>query len=524
MSTPDNKERVVIFDTTLRDGEQSPGISLDVVEKLEIAEQLARLGVDYIEAGFPIASQGDFEAVQAIATSVKGPVICGLSRTAHKDIDRCWEAIEPAAKRRIHTFIATSPTHMEFKLKMSPEQVLAEAASAVKRAREYTDDVEFSPEDASRSDFDFMCEVLQAVVDNGAGTLNIPDTVGFATPTEWAKRIADIRKRVPGDYVISTHCHNDLGLAVANSLAAVDAGARQVECTINGIGERAGNAAMEEIVMAINTRPDIYPNVEVSIRTEELARSSQMVSRLTGYPVQFNKAVVGRNAFAHEAGIHQHGVLNERTTYEIMDPAAVGQGESQLVLGKHSGRAAFKDRLAKLGVAIQGDALNAAFTRFKELADRKIQLTDADLEALVHEEIGGQAEHAYELVSVEARGGTTTTPSADLVLEINGETLEVSSDGDGMIDACCTAIKNATGVEGHLTDYLVTSVTGGVDALADVTLSFESDDGVKVAGRGLSTDVVEASARAFLSALNKIARIRSSGEDPNAVERPGHIG
>jgi 2-isopropylmalate synthase len=391
-------------------------------------------------------------------------------------------------------------------------------------ARGYTDDVEFSPEDASRSDFDFMCDVLQAAVDNGAGTLNIPDTVGYAIPAEWAKRIRAIRERVSGDYVISTHCHNDLGLAVANSLAAVQAGARQVECTVNGIGERAGNAAMEEIVMAIRTRPDTYDTVETSIRTEELARSSRMVSRLTGYPVQFNKAVVGRNAFAHEAGIHQHGVLNERTTYEIMDPSVVGQGESQLVLGKHSGRAAFKDTLQKMGIEIQGDALNAAFTRFKELADRKVQLTDADLEALVAEEMGDRVEATFSLVSIDVRAGSQTTPSADLVIRVRGEEKSVSVEGSGMVDASCTAVKIATDIDGHLTDYNVMSVTGGVDALADVALSFESSDGLKVSGRGLANDVVEASARAFISALNKIARVRDTGEDPNAVERPGHLG
>ena len=524
MSDDTDTEKVVIFDTTLRDGEQSPGISLDVGEKLEIAGQLARLGVDYIEAGFPIASQGDFDAVHAIALNVSGPVICGLSRTSYKDIDRCWEAIEPAEKRRIHTFIATSPTHMKHKLKMTPEQVLSEAASAVARAREYTDDVEFSPEDASRSDFDFMCEVLQAAVDNGAGTLNIPDTVGYATPIEWAGRIKAIGERISGDYTISTHCHNDLGLAVANSLAAIGSGARQVECTINGIGERAGNAAMEEIVMAIRTRPDIYPNLEVGIHTEELARSSRIVSRLTGYPVQYNKAVVGRNAFSHEAGIHQHGVLNERTTYEIMDPSVVGQEGSKLVLGKHSGRAAFKDALFKMGIEIQGDALNNAFTRFKELADRKIQLGDADLEALVAEEMGTSLEHAYELIELNVKGGNANVPVATVVLGGDGIKVEATSEGDGMVDASCTAIKQATGIEGRLTDYTVMSVTGGVDALADVALSFESVDGLKVSGRGLSTDVVEASARAFVSALNKVVRVRKSGEDPRAVDRPGHIG
>ena len=517
-------ERVVIFDTTLRDGEQSPGISLDVGEKLEIAAQLARLGVDYIEAGFPIASQGDFEAVHAIASGVRGPVICGLSRTGHADIDRCWEAIEPAEKRRIHTFIATSPTHMKHKLKMNPDQVLAEAASAVARAREYTEDVEFSPEDASRSDFNFMCKVLQAAVDNGAGTLNIPDTVGFTTPEEWAERIQAIRSCVSGDYVLSTHCHNDLGLAVANSLAAVNAGARQVECTVNGIGERAGNAAMEEIVMAIRTRPEIYTNLKVGINTEELARSSRMVSRLTGYPVQYNKAVVGRNAFSHESGIHQHGVLNERTTYEIMDPSVVGQDGSKIVLGKHSGRAAFKDALGKMGIEIHGDALNSSFSRFKELADRKVQLSDADLEALVAEEIGGSVDNAYELISLKVQGGTDDSPAAELTINVDGIRVFKTATGDGMVDAACTAIKEATGVSGRLTDYTVSSVTGGVDALADVALSFHSADGVKVSGRGLSTDVVEASARAFISALNRVARVKDSGEDPTAIDRPGHIG
>ena len=391
MPSSSDSSQVIIFDTTLRDGEQSPGISLDQGEKLEIAEQLARLGVDVIEAGFPVASQGDFESVQAIARGVRGPVICGLSRTARADIDRCWEAIKDAERARIHVFIATSETHMTHKLRMTPDQVKAETASAVAHARSYTDDVEFSPEDATRSDFAFMCEVLQIAVDAGATTLNIPDTVGYGIPEEYARMLQQIRATVTGDYVISTHCHDDLGLAVANSLAAVHAGARQVECTLNGIGERAGNAAMEEIVMALRTRRDHFGGIDTGIHAEELARTSRLVSRLTGYPVQYNKAVVGRNAFAHEAGIHQHGVLSERTTYEIMDPAAVGQGESQIVLGKHSGRHAFADSLKKMGYDLHGDALNQVFARFKELADRKIQLTDADLEALVAEEVGDRS-------------------------------------------------------------------------------------------------------------------------------------
>jgi 2-isopropylmalate synthase len=515
-------DRVIIFDTTLRDGEQSPGISLDQGEKLEIAEQLARLGVDVIEAGFPVASQGDFESVQAIATSVQGPVVCGLSRTALADIDRCWEAIEPAAAARIHTFIATSEIHMRTKLRMTPDQVLLEAARAVEHARRYTDDVEFSPEDASRSDFDFMCEVLQVAVDNGATTLNIPDTVGYGIPEEYAARLQLIRQKVTGDYVISTHCHDDLGLAVANSLAGVHAGARQVECTINGIGERAGNAAMEEIVMALRTRPDYFRGVDTGIRAEELARTSRLVSRLTGYPVQYNKAVVGRNAFAHESGIHQDGVLKERTTYEIMDPSAVGQVESQIVLGKHSGRHAFADTLKNMGYDLHGDALNQAFARFKELADRKVQLTDADLEALVAEEVGDTVRYAFQLVSVDCHGGTNSTPTATIVLDNRGEKSEATATGDGMVEAACTAIRQATGIDGRLTDYSVTSVTGGVDALADVALRFEVE-GVAMPGRGLSTDVVEASARAFLNAINRIVRVRDSGEDPSAVDRPGSL-
>ncbi len=520
MAAQDMADRVVIFDTTLRDGEQSPGISLDEGEKLEIAEQLARLGVDVIEAGFPVASQGDFESVQAIARAVHGPVVCGLSRTARSDIDRCWEAIEPAERNRIHVFIATSETHMRHKLKMTPEQVKAEAAAAVAHARSYTDDVEFSPEDASRSDFDFMCEVLQVAVDSGATTLNIPDTVGYAIPEEFGRRIRDIRDRVSGEYVISAHCHDDLGLAVANSLAAVAAGARQVECTINGLGERAGNAAMEEIVMALRTRPEVFGGLDTGVRAEELARASRLVSRLTGYPVQYNKAVVGRNAFAHESGIHQHGVLEERTTYEIMDPAAVGQGESQIVLGKHSGRHAFSDTLEKMGIHIHGDALNAAFSRFKELADRKVQITDADLEAIVAEELGGGVAKAFDLSSLRVHGGTEGTPTATVVLVREGEKIEVTAEGDGMIDAACKAIKQATGVEGTLTGFNVSSVTEGVDALGDVVIQFESSDGIKVSGRGLSTDVVEASARAFLHAVNRVVRLRGITEQRHSETGP----
>src|SRR2546423_1225475 len=468
---------VIIFDTTLRDGEQSPGISLDVGEKLEIAEQLARLGVDYIEAGFPVASQGDFEAVQAIARSVRGPVIAGLSRAHRADVDRCWDALRDADRGRIHVFISTSPSHMEHMLKMTPAQVLAETKAGVARAREHTDDVEFSPQDATRTPMDFMIEVLNASVEAGATTLNIPDTVGYGIPWDFGALIQYVRRQVPGDYVLSTHCHNDLGLATANSLAGVQAGARQIEVCVNGLGERAGNAALEEVVMAIKIRADQFPGLETGIRTEELARTSRLVARLTGYPVQYNKAVVGRNAFAHESGIHQHGVLADKSTYEIIDASSVGQTGSQIVLGKHSGRHAFSDTLAKMGLSIQGDALNAAFARFKELADRKVQLTEADLEAIVAEELGTTIEEGFALESLEVVGGTVGVPRASVVLTRGGDKVEAMAEGDGMIDAACQAIKAATGVDGKLTDFNVSSVTGGVDALGDVVIQVEAEGG-----------------------------------------------
>ena len=504
-------ERLIIFDTTLRDGEQSPGISLDAAEKLEIAEQLARLNVDYIEAGFPVASQGDFEAVRGIARTVEGPVIAGLSRTQVSDVDRCWDALRDADRGRIHVFISTSPQHMEHMLKMDQAQVLAAIRSGVARAREHTDDVEFSPQDATRTPLDFMLEVLQAAVESGATTLNIPDTVGYGIPWDFGALIQYVRREVKGDYVTSVHCHNDLGLATANSLAGVQAGARQIEVCVNGLGERAGNAALEEVVMALKIRPDQFPGIEVGVRTEELARTSRLVSRLTGYPVQYNKAVVGRNAFAHESGIHQHGVLAERSTYEIIDASAVGQVGSQIVLGKHSGRHAFADTLAKMGITITGDALNSAFTRFKELADRKVQLTDADLEAIVAEELGTSVSPAFTLESLEVAGGTVGVPRARVVVLREGEKVEAQAEGDGMIDAACQAIKAATGIDGKLTDFNVSSVTGGVDALGDVIVQVEAD-GIRVSGRGVSTDVVEASARAYLSAVNKIVRVAARDE------------
>ncbi len=431
-TTGDDPGHLVVFDTTLRDGEQSPGISLDAGEKLEIAEQLARLGVDYIEAGFPVASVGDFEAVQVIARSVgngpSAPVIAGLSRTNVSDVDRCWEALRDSARARIHVFISTSPQHMEHMLKMTREQVLAETRSGVSRARKHTSDVEFSPQDATRTPLDFMLEVLNASVEAGATTLNIPDTVGYGIPWDFGALIQYIRRQVPGDYVLSTHCHNDLGLATANTLAGVQAGARQVEVCVNGLGERAGNAALEEVVMALRTRPDQFPGVTTTVRTEELARTSRLVSRLTGYPVQYNKAVVGRNAFSHESGIHQHGVLADRSTYEIIDASDVGQVGRQIVLGKHSGRHAFSDTLAKMGLRVQGDALNQAFTRFKELADRKVEITEADLEAIVAEELGTDLVGGYHLEELEVAGGTVGVPRARVVLVAsNGEKLEASA-------------------------------------------------------------------------------------------------
>jgi 2-isopropylmalate synthase len=505
-------DHVKIFDTTLRDGEQSPGISLDVGEKLEIAEQLARLGVDVIEAGFPIASQGDFDAVEAIAKTVRGSTIAGLSRTAFKDVDRAWEAVRHAEQPRIHVFIATSLIHMKKKLRMTEEQVKEEAAGAVARAKTYCDDVEFSPEDGSRSDVEFLIEVCQLAVSNGATTLNIPDTVGYGVPEEYAGLIRHVIESVKGEFAVSTHCHNDLGLAVANSLAGVVAGARQVECAINGLGERAGNAALEEIVMALRTRADYFGDLHTTVNTEELARTSRMVARLTGYPVQYNKAIIGRNAFAHEAGIHQHGVLEDRETYEIIDASTVGQEAAQIVLGKHSGRHAFADSLEKMGLHVQGDALNQAFTRFKELADRKVEITEADLEAIVIEELGIGTVHRFTMTSLELRGGTAAMASAHVVLADGEATVEADGEGNGMIDAAIEAISVATGISGTVLDFKVSSVTKGGDALGDVVLQLEVD-GLKASGRGVATDVVEASARGYLSAVNKIVRLR---------ERPDH--
>ncbi len=503
--------KVTIFDTTLRDGEQSPGIALNTEEKLEIAGQLARLRVDVIEAGFPAASEGDFAAVQAIARQVEGPVIAALARATATDVDAAWRALEDADRPRIHVFIATSPIHMVHKLRMEPAQVKEAVIEAVTTARSLCDDVEFSPEDATRSDADFLIEVCRAAVDAGATTINIPDTVGYATPGGFGDLIARVVAEVKGDrddIVISAHCHNDLGLAVANALAAVENGARQVEGAINGIGERAGNTSIEEVVMALEVRADAY-EVETGVDTAELYPTSQLVSELTGYPVQFNKAVVGRNAFAHESGIHQHGMLRERTTYEIMDPEGVGQAGTVLALGKHSGRAAFRDALEKIGVQVEGAALDEAFVRFKQLADLKVQFTDRDLVAIVDEQ--SSAEDLIELLGVQVSGGTAVTPRAKMRVQTRGMEFEYDTEGDGMIDAIFEAATAAFGADATLLGYNVRPLTSGSDAIAEIEVTIRINGGV-YSGIGVSTDVVEGSARAFMAALNRAAAARVAKE------------
>lgn len=500
-------DRVVVFDTTLRDGEQSPGIALSLHEKVEIAQQLTRLGVDVIEAGFPVASAGDFAGVEAIAGSVKGVGVAALCRTKEPDIERAWEAIRNAEFPRIHTFISTSPIHMEKKLRMSSEQVLAETARAVAHARSLCTDVEFSAEDATRTEMDFLVDVFTAAIENGATTINVPDTVGFAMPQEYVAILDEVRRRVPGSerVVWSVHCHNDLGLATANSLAALRAGARQVEVCINGIGERAGNTALEEIVMAMRTHAPTL-GLTTGIETREIARSSRLVSMLTGYAVQPNKAVIGANAFSHESGIHQHGVLMERTTYEIMNPEDIGLSGSRIVLGKHSGRHAFVDALRTLGVELPADAVERAFARFKELADRKVNLVDEDLLALATEESpegrsSTSAAWRFERFAVSAATGSV--PEATVVLVRGTEEFEATAEGDGMIDAAANAVAKATGVDAALLSYSVAAVTPGTDAVGDVTVQVEVA-GQRTNARGVSTDVVEASARAFLHAINKV--------------------
>jgi 2-isopropylmalate synthase len=505
MSSPEavpDADRVDIFDTTLRDGEQSPGISLNTQEKVEIAQQLARLGVDVIEAGFPITSPGDFEAVQSIARTVEGPVICGLARTHKPDIDSAWGAIRDAERPRIHTFISTSDIHIEFQLQTTREDVKGQAKAAVALAKSYCEDVEFSPMDATRADLEFTAEVCTIAVSEGATVINIPDTVGYTTPEEYHRYFEGLYGLVPAlrDVRVSVHCHDDLGLAVANSYAGILAGARQVECAVNGIGERAGNCSLEEIVMLLRTRRDEH-GVDTTVNTHELARTSRMVSRFTGYAVQPNKAVVGRNAFAHESGIHQDGVLKERTTYEIMDARDVGLESNSIVLGKHSGRHALRDALEQLGFKVEGNALNQAFTRFKDIADKKKQVTALDLEAIVSDQVREGTER-YELAWFEVEAGSRREPVAKVAVSLpSGDEAVGEASGDGPVDAIFGAIRAATRVESELRQYTVSAVTEGEDALGEVTVMLRAH-GRLASGQGVATDILEASARAYVRALS----------------------
>jgi 2-isopropylmalate synthase len=519
----DERDRVRVFDTTLRDGEQSPGISLNKQEKLEIAHQLARLGVDVIEAGFPITSPGDFESVQAIAREVEGPVICGLARTARQDIDAAWEAVRDSERPCIHTFISTSDIHIVHQLQTTREDVLGQARAAVAHARSYTENVEFSPMDATRAEVEFTAEVIQVALDEGAATINIPDTVGYTMPHEFTAYLERLYELTPGlrEVALSVHCHDDLGLAVANSFAGVLAGARQVECAVNGIGERAGNASLEEIVMLLRTRKaDI--GLDTAIDAREIARTSRLVSRLTGYPVQPNKAIVGRNAFAHESGIHQDGVLKERSTYEIMDATSVGLKSNSIVLGKHSGRHALRQALEEMGFRADGQALNTAFKRFKEIADRKKQVTAMDLEALVTEELRGDDVAVYSFVDFEVHASSSEPPNACVRVRMGGDDRDVrtgESSGDGPVDAIFRAINVATSVEASLREFRVDAVTEGQDALGEVSVVVEVH-GQTGAGQGVSTDIIEAAARAYVRALSVGVMRAREGERGVGLPQP----
>ncbi len=497
-------KRIKIFDTTLRDGEQSPGASMNVDEKIQVAKQLKKLGVDIIEAGFPIASPGDFEAVNRISKEIKGVVVAGLCRARDEDIERAAEALEPAEQKRIHTFIATSDIHLKYKLRMNKDQVIQAAVKAVKKARQYTDDVEFSAEDATRSDWDFLCKVTEEVIKAGATTVNIPDTVGYTIPQEYGELIEYLINKVPNidKATISVHCHNDLGLAVANSLTAILKGAGQVECTINGIGERAGNAALEEIVMALKVRNDFF-KADTGIVTQEIYRTSRLISKITGMVVQPNKAIVGANAFAHEAGIHQDGVLKERTTYEIMRPEDIGIPSSKIILGKHSGRHAFKKRLEELGFSLTEEEINRAFERFKRLADQKKYIFNEDIEALVSDEVLRISE-VYQLVDLEVASGTKKKPTATVKIKINGDEKEITVSGDGPVDSVYKAITELTGSKAELNKFEIKAITGGTDALGEVTVILE-EGGHTVRGHGSDTDIIIASAKAYINALNKLA-------------------
>lgn len=499
------KEQLIIFDTTLRDGEQSPGASMTRDEKIRIARQLEKLGVNVIEAGFAAASPGDFEAIQTIAKTIKTSTVCSLARANANDVRRAGEAITPAQSGRIHTFIATSPIHMEKKLRMAPDQVVEQAIMAVKLAREYTDDVEFSAEDAVRSDMDFLVRIFSEVIKAGAKTINVPDTVGYSIPALWGERMRQLIEQVPGsDKVIwSTHCHNDLGMAVANSLAAVMNGARQVECTINGLGERAGNASLEEIVMAVRTRKDIFP-VETRIDATQIVPTSKLVSSITGYPVQPNKAIVGANAFAHESGIHQDGVLKHRETYEIMRAEDVGWNANKLVLGKLSGRNAFRTRLKDLGIELDDNALNEAFARFKDLADKKSEIFDEDLQALVSDMEPSEVQETYQLDTLEVQSKTGSRPHAKLSLRVKGETVQAEAEGSGPVDAAFKAIENIAQSGTDLLLYSVNAITSGTDSQGEVTVRLEHAERV-INGNGADTDIVVASVKAYLNALNLLA-------------------
>ncbi len=499
------KDKLIIFDTTLRDGEQSPGASMTKDEKLRIAKALERMHVDVIEAGFPIASPGDFESVKAVASAITESTVCGLARALDKDIDRAADALKGAQRSRIHTFLATSPIHMKMKLKMEPDEVVAQAVHAVKRARNYTDDVEFSPEDAGRSEPDFLCRVLEAVIDAGATTLNIPDTVGYALPGTFGDLIRVLIERIPNSdkAIFSVHCHNDLGLAVGNSLSAVLNGARQVECTINGLGERAGNASLEEIVMAVRTRQDMFA-CETGLDTREILNCSRLVSNITGFPVQPNKAIVGANAFAHESGIHQDGVLKSRETYEIMRAEDVGWNANRMVMGKHSGRNAFKARLQELGhVFEREEELNDAFLRFKELADKKHEIFDEDLQALVTETQQTMANESIKLLSLKVCSEMGETPFSDLTLSINGVEKQGKAEGSGAVDASFSAIESIINSGCDLLLYSVNNITTGTDAQGEVTVRLEKAGRI-TNGQGSDTDIVIASARAYINALNKL--------------------
>ncbi|WP_137124691.1 2-isopropylmalate synthase [Roseomonas sp. HF4] len=508
-------DRIIIFDTTLRDGEQSPGFSMNLEEKLRMAEALWDLGIDVMEAGFPIASPGDFESVLSIAQhfAKDGPVVCGLSRTAPADILRAAEAVKPAARKRIHTFVSTSPLHMRVKLRLEPEQVLDLVTTSVTLARQHTDDVEWSAEDGTRTDPDFLCRCVEAAIKAGATTINIPDTVGYALPEDMHRIFTMVRDRVPGAdrIILSAHNHNDLGLAVANTLAAIRAGARQVESTINGIGERAGNASLEEVVMALRTRHDAIPTKN-NIVSERILKTSKLLSTITGFDVQPNKAIVGRNAFAHESGIHQDGVLKDKSTYEIMTPESVGWSNTSLVMGKHSGRAAFRDKLKGLGYEIGDNQLNDAFRRFKDLADRKKVVYDEDIVALVDDEVV-RGHDRIRLTALTVATGMATKPTASITLEIDGVAKDGVAAGDGAVDATFNALRNAFPHEVDLKLYAVQSVTGGTDAQARVTVRLE-EGGKLVDGQGSDTDTIVASARAYVHALNKLLVKRARTEPP----------